>query len=392
MAFGIYVHIPYCVQRCSYCDFATYEQDRILPPEQYVDILLREIRQRHAVISQKRVDTLYFGGGTPSLISSQLIEKIINELRLCGFVFTPEAEITIEINPATINDEKLAHYLSLGMNRFSVGAQTFHSHLLKIANRIHSEQDTIHTLELLNKHRLNFSFDLLFALPTQTLAEVESDVITALKYATNHLSAYCLTVPEGHPMSKGRAPEAEQVEMFTIIESALKKKQILRYEISNFAKPGFESKHNLLYWSDQPYWGVGLGAHSYLKDRPWGERFWNPNNIDEYVNQIKRLPDLPAKAVAESFHRDQFEHLEKHQSLTDYCHIFLRVLRGINTRALQEKFGDRAASTAITRLEKMQREGLLNATTAGFCLSQNGLLLSNLVFERMTFSADEISG
>ena len=171
MAFGVYVHIPYCLQRCSYCDFATFEWNQIIPPEKYIELVKKEIRDRsplvHKATSQKKVDTVYFGGGTPSLIDAEHIVAVLDELAKQGFEISSDAEVTIEINPATIDPEKLKTYLAAGVNRFSVGAQTFNDQLLKAAGRKHSAQDTIQTLDLLHRHQVDFSFDLLFALPNE---------------------------------------------------------------------------------------------------------------------------------------------------------------------------------------------------------------------------------
>ena len=280
MAFGVYIHIPYCRQICPYCDFTKYEIGKIMPPEDYVQRLTREIRVRAVDVPERKLDTVYFGGGTPSLFEPELILAILDELAKAGFQRATHTEISLEIDPATADESRLEKYLEIGINRFSVGAQTFNERLLKIAGRKHSADDTVRLLSLLKRRQVNYSFDLLFALPTQTLEELRADVATAMNFSPSHLSAYCLTVPETHPMAIGRAPEDEQVKMFELIESELAKSGIYRYEISNFARPGFESKHNQLYWNDQPYWGLGTGAHSYFpqgsgNSGAWGMRFSN---------------------------------------------------------------------------------------------------------------------
>ena len=179
--FGIYIHIPYCLQRCTYCDFATYVHTEIKPPEFYIEQVKKEIANRKNFFPARRLDTLYFGGGTPSLIPAELIVDLISELAKFGYTTGPETEVTIEINPATVDERKLEIYLNAGINRFSVGAQSFSDRLLKMVHREHNSTQTIDTLELLKKYNLNFSFDLLFALPTQTVAELRNDVSIALQ-------------------------------------------------------------------------------------------------------------------------------------------------------------------------------------------------------------------
>jgi len=386
--FGVYIHIPYCLQRCTYCDFATYVQSEILSPDKYIQLIKQEIplRRHYFGLSssdEKNLNTVYFGGGTPSLISAKYIVDLIAELNKQGLTTGPQTEITIEINPATVDESKLEQYLKAGVNRFSVGAQTFHDRLLKMVKREHSAEQTIQTLALLRKYNLNFSFDLLFALPSQTLDELRFDVDMAVEMGSSHISPYCLTVPEGHPLSKNRPLEDEQVEMFNIIHQKLSAHRFNRYEISNYSLDGFESRHNNLYWLDQPYWGLGLSAHSYSKVTDWGQRFWNPNNIDVYEKQILIGTD---RLVA-----SQIETLEKHQSLTDFCHTSLRLSKGINLNKLKIKFGQSCHDLVVSTAQKMVEMNYLVLKNAHLYLTDTGILTSNQVFEKFTFLAVDIS-
>lgn len=387
MALSVYVHIPYCIQRCRYCDFTTFEWSEILPPEQYVDQVLREIRSRRGLWRESEIKTLYFGGGTPSLIDPQHILAICNELANSGFTFTKDAERTIEINPATLTEEKLDFYQRAGINRYSVGAQTFNDKLLKVCGRKHSAADTRSTLQQLASRNLNYSFDLLFALPGQTIEDLDIDLEEVIELGPNHLSAYCLTVPESHPMSQGRAPEGDQVAMFNLIESRLKDIGMYKYEISNFATPGYESRHNQAYWNDSNYWGIGLSSHSYNRDLgPFGTRFWNPKSLTEYEKQV----DARGEKWAEVLPIDQFEVLRAHESLTDFCHIHLRTSEGLPKAALRQKFTPALVEEAEMRLASLVRQKLLADTDAAWKLTTEGQLISNKVFEKLTFSADEL--
>jgi oxygen-independent coproporphyrinogen-3 oxidase len=308
--------------------------------------------------------------------------------------------MTLEIDPATCDQARLEGYLALGANRFSVGAQTFNERLLKVAGRKHSSHDTVELLQLLKRNKVNYSFDLLFGLPTQTLEELRADVATALAFDPSHLSAYCLTVPEAHPMSKSRAPDEEQVDMFNVIESELAKAGVLRYEISNFAKPGFESKHNLLYWTDQPYWGLGTSAHSYFPPRfsknvdavgDSGLRFWNAPSLPAYEKEVRR-----ARSQEWSFVRDipeaHREILERHQALTDFCHTSLRLKRGLEENALRLRFGASVASIVTSILGDLSKGTWIQTTQNGWAMTAEGRVMANAVFEKLTFLADDLKG
>jgi oxygen-independent coproporphyrinogen III oxidase len=382
--FGIYIHIPYCLQRCTYCDFATYVFSEILPPEKYVSLVKAEIQHRSGIFNphkkQIALSTVYFGGGTPSLIPAELIVDLISELAKHGFTTGPQTEITIEINPATVDEKKLNTYLSNGVNRFSVGAQTFSDKHLKAVHREHNSKQTIQTLDLLKKYSLNFSFDLLFALPHQTIDELKYDVEKSVEMGASHISPYCLTVPEGHPLAKNRPLDSDQVEMFGFIHERLTQSGFDRYEISNYSKPNFESKHNLLYWTDQNYWGLGLSAHSYRKDideSSWGQRFWNASNINLYEKEILSKQGLPIE--------NQIERLKKNQSLTDFCHTALRLKNGINLQKLTTKFGNDQLFEVLSISEKLVSRNLLIQNKGHLYLTQEGILISNQVFEEFTF-------
>lgn len=382
MAFGAYIHIPYCLQRCTYCDFATYEYSKIQPPEEYVERLKKEIVIRSQFFQQQPLDTLYFGGGTPSLIDASLIVSLIRQLEKVGFPLRPKAEVTIEINPATVSEEKLKIYLDAGVNRFSVGAQTFDNALLKSVAREHNAQQTLETLSLLSKYDLNFSFDILFALPGQTQAGLKKDLEITLDIGPKHISPYCLTVPTGHPLSKGRPPEEEQVEMFEMIRETLMQATYQQYEISNFSKPGFESQHNLLYWTNQSWMAFGLSAHGYKQDfSPFGVRFWNLSNIQEYSQQIDHLT---ARSV--SFPQEQCEVLRLDQALTDFCHTSLRIQRGLSLSEVEKNYGAESRSLVSSRLAPSLEAGhLVHLENDRLALSPQGIVISNLIFEKVHF-------
>lgn len=391
MDFGIYVHIPYCIQRCHYCDFATYERSRILPPEDYVYWLREEIRQRQSGVPFRALKTIYFGGGTPSLLPAPLIVTILDELAKHGFTRSESTEVTIEINPATIDAEKLKIYLEAGINRFSVGAQSFNNRLLKSLGREHDVDDTLKTLELLSSHGLNFSFDLLFALPTQELSDLREDLDRVKDFGPGHISTYCLTLMPEHPLNRNRPPEEDQLAMFDLISSELESEGYCRYEISNFAKAGMESQHNLLYWTDKAYWGLGLSAHSYLPLGDWGARFWNHSSMKLYLDQIQASQGKSFEKILDSFGQEQKESPRVNQSLTDLCHTSLRLAQGLDLAKVSQKFGSGMTQLVRDRIDSLVDSGWFwQPSPSIFSLTDKGRLVSNRIFEELTFLPDEL--
>ncbi len=390
MSFGVYVHIPYCIQRCTYCDFATYEQSKILPPTEYTQLLIQEIELKKNIFLRNKtsqtIDTLYFGGGTPSLFAINDIVQLIDALSSAGYELSPAAELTMELNPGTVDENKLNEYMKIGFNRFSVGAQTFNKAHLKRVHREHSVNDTVESLKLLKKYNLSYNFDLLFGIPHQTLDELDHDLSQAMEIKPPHISPYYLTVPEGHPLSKNRPVEDDQLAMFERIETTLNSAGYSRYEISNYSLPGHESKHNSLYWNDQDYWGIGLSSHSYLKQTeefPWGSRFWNPNNIKIYRAEIESIKPVNQPNELGDIY---FEVLKENQSLTDFCHTSLRRAKGLITHDLEGKFSSESVKRAYKEITVLRDRELIETTPVGFTLTTKGKLISNWVFEKLTFT------
>ena len=396
MSFGLYFHIPYCVQRCSYCDFTTFEQSSIEPMETYVAKVRNEVSHVAFLSPIKEVDTIYFGGGTPSLLPTNLIVSLLDSIANAGNLdIKTDCEITLEINPATLDEKKLDLYLEAGFNRFSVGAQTFNDPLLKAAGRIHSAEDTRQTLKLLESKKVEYTFDLLFALPNQTIEMVKEDLEEALTFQINHLSAYCLTVPKNHKMNQNRASDEKQVQMLSLVSETLAKNGLAKYEISNFARPGFESKHNSLYWADQPYIGFGLSAHSYLPNTPsapWGVRFWNPTSFSEYDHYLNQLKTLTLESVESRFHEpfNNFEILSKNEALTDFCHTSFRTTKGLQKKDLFDKFSYKIAPILTHRLNQLIRTNLIYETDESWALTPQGTGLSNQVFSTLTFLKSDL--
>ncbi|MBC7753360.1 MAG: coproporphyrinogen III oxidase family protein, partial [Moraxellaceae bacterium] len=255
--------------------------------------------------------------------------------------------------------------------------QSFSDRLLKMVHREHNAAQTLETLRLLESYKLNYSFDILFALPTQTLAELEYDLSVASSMGMSHVSPYCLTVPEGHPLSKNRPLDVDQIEMFEMIHKMLVAKNFHRYEISNYAQPGKESRHNLLYWTDQPYWGLGLSAHSYSKESDWGTRFWNASNINIYEKNILKAGES--------------EKLEYHESLTDFCYTSLRLEKGLFKSRLLAKFGTKALDAIEQIARPLVDQGLMKLLDNSWSLTDKGVFISNQIYEKFTFLKSDFS-
>ena len=385
---GLYIHIPFCIQRCHYCDFATYSMDQIKANQNYVDHLLLEADKRRNLFTQNQLKTIYFGGGTPSLLSGGQINQIITKIKKTGFELKNEIEITLEVNPKTLNPQKCSEIKNAGINRISLGCQSFNDKHLKICNREHNSKETLETIDLVKQYFDNYNLDLLFSLPGQSLSQLREDLNILKELDPPHISAYCLTLSKGHPMNQGRCSEEEQIEMFYLIFDSFREMGLKHYEISNFAKPGFESRHNNLYWTDQDYWGLGLSAHSYKKDYGFGLRFWNVRDYQKYLKQISELQIQ--NEIQKSFPKSQSEALKFHESLTDFCCSGLRLKRGISPSVVGEKFGIQAAKIFTEKAGKQVKLKNMEKKDGFYYLSEKGLLISNQIFSEFLFSESEI--
>ncbi|MBT4760154.1 MAG: radical SAM family heme chaperone HemW [Bdellovibrionaceae bacterium] len=392
MKFGIYIHIPYCVQRCPYCDFTTFEQSQIISPENYTELILREIQLMHNHVPLKEVNSIFWGGGTPSLFDPKLLADILEALKNVGFHFAKNFEMTLEINPKTISINSFNDYLKMGFNRFSVGAQSFNDQHLKTCGRIHSSEDTMNTIELLKSHNTNFSLDLLYALPRQSMDDLKQDLRIIDSFSPPHVSTYCLTVPKSNPLAQNRPEEKVQILMAQEITQSLERAGLYQYEISNHAKPGYQSVHNQIYWSNDSYWGLGLSAHSYFNHsivKPFGGRFWNIKNIEKYEKLISITPqgdwDLTHNLA---FKHQGFELLKSWESLTDYCHMHLRTELGLSQTLLNQLYPDYQADLE-SRFRLLEQKGYIYHNQDAIKLSLQGKNLFNEVLRDLTFGAPQ---
>ncbi|HSL52998.1 MAG TPA: radical SAM family heme chaperone HemW [Pyrinomonadaceae bacterium] len=370
-AAGLYVHIPFCSSRCSYCDFATglYQSELA---ERYVRGLIDEIR-----VSQyngENVDTIYFGGGTPSLLGPAQLERILATL-FERFEIATEAEITLEINPGSVTPEKLRAFRSLGVNRASFGAQTFDDRELAKLGRSHNSADALRTFaDLREAGFANVSFDLIAGLPGQTLAGWQRNIKQALDLAPEHLSFYLLEVHSGTPLAehirRGIQPQPDEdlagVMYEWMLEQALDA-GYEHYEISNLCRPGFHSRHNVKYWTGAPYYGFGCSAHSYDGET---RRWSNQRDVLKYVE----LVESGASPVVEE------QQLTTTDVRAEAVFLGMRLMQGVDLRRYRESFGVDLRDEHAEDLDRFCKAGLVELDGDLIRLTRTGALLSNEVF------------
>jgi oxygen-independent coproporphyrinogen III oxidase len=369
MKAGIYIHIPFCKSRCSYCDFATDVYRSNDAVERYVNALVKEIQNSKFKI-QNSVETIYFGGGTPSLLSPAQLEKILNAVHK-KFPFEEKTEFTLEMNPATVTLEKLREFKALGVNRASFGVQTFDDRALKLLARGHNANDARTTFELLRSSGFdNISFDLIAGLPGQTLADWEKNLDEALKLNPEHLSLYLLEVHEGTPLaeqirSRRQPPPDEDsaAEMYEMMIEKTAGKNFTQYEISNFSRAGFESKHNSKYWLCEPVFAFGVSAHSF----DGKARRANERDTNAYVSLVEN-------GESAIVYREEID------LASEFVFLGLRMMRGVDLAAYEQKFGVDLLSKYAVDLERLRSLGLIEIVEDRLRLTSKGALFSNEVF------------
>ncbi len=323
---GIYLHIPFCKHKCTYCDFTSFP-NRLEFAEAYMACLYKEIEMRGKQLEKLTFDTVYFGGGTPSVIDPDYIYGAMKQIKKC-FRLSKNPEITIEMNPGTVNEKKIAIYKRAGINRFSVGLQTAIDSQLENLGRIHNVRDYLYCTSLLKGE--NFSADVMLGLKGQTKEDVQKTIEIAAASGAKHISMYALTPEDGTPIYtdylNGELPDSDEVrELYDFGWKLLAEKGYLRYEVSNFAKKGFESRHNFNYWKRGEYIGLGISASSFL----CGKRFTNTFDLDEYMKCILSgfLP------VIES------EDVKGDDAKFEFVMLALRTAYGISAKKYRATFG-----------------------------------------------------
>ena len=377
MRISLYIHIPFCLQKCLYCDFAS-SADATVGHEEYATAVIREMELRaRALPGQVEATTLYFGGGTPSLLAPQLISNLIDAAARL-FSLTSEAEIALEANPGTVTGEKLAGYGLAGVNRLSLGVQSFDDRMLALLGRIHTAQQAREAVTLARESGFsNLGIDLIHSLPGQSVKEWEGVLRQAAALQPDHVSAYGLSVEEGTPfhalMERGEVmlPDQETAaEMICATMDLLASHGYEQYEIANFAKPGRRSRHNQVYWRRGSYLGFGAAAHSFLREPEFGRRWHNPVDLSDYFSRVT-LGELPAQ--------DEMM-LSRREAMEETLFLGLRLLEGVSTEAFEREFSEPISGVFPGVIEKYLSNGLLAESNGNVCLTRKGLLLANQVF------------
>lgn len=356
---GLYIHIPFCQNKCPYCDFYSVKYDDVLI-DSYIDKLIQEIRLWSKKVSVS-IDTVYLGGGTPGIIGTKRIIKIIDTIKSCFKLENPE--ITIEINPLNHEFLDFESMFSEGINRISIGAQSAKDNELVLLGRNHKHNDTIYTVEKAkNAGFKNISLDLMIATQKQTLESLKYSIEQYVSLDVTHISCYLLKIEENTPYFQKRSSlllptEDEEYDLYTSTCKMLESLGLKQYEISNFSKEGYESKHNLKYWNCEEYIGIGPSAHSFLN----GKRFYYPKSIDKFLNDTTTISDGTGGGEEE------------------YIMLKLRLSKGLLHKEYQERFGSPIPDRYIQNAKKYQNTGLLISDSLGIRLTYLGFLVSNRI-------------
>lgn len=371
---ALYIHIPFCTNKCYYCDFNSFVL-KGQPVDAYLDALESEMKQTVAALPPEMIDTVFVGGGTPTVLTPPQMTRFLDSVHR-HFPLSPNVEFSMESNPGTTDVDKLIAMREGGVNRISFGVQSFDNGLLERIGRIHNTDDVYRSIENAKKVGFtNLSIDLMFGLPKQTVEQLSDSVDQALKLDLTHYSLYSLKVEENtlfHKLyERNELPlptEDEELAMFMVVMNKLNGAGYKHYEISNFALPGKESRHNSTYWRNEPYYGLGAGAHGYAR----GERHLNIKGVQPYIDAANvRLPRLETNPISDA------------EAMEDFMMVGLRLLQGVNAEAFGRQFpGHTMEEVFGAQLERLVRNGLLEATTAnnGYRLTEKGIPLGNEVF------------
>ena len=370
---GIYLHIPFCRKKCFYCDF--YKTTRTDQEQLYLNSLMREAELRKNYLGNEEIQTIYFGGGTPSVLEIRNISRLLNELSRI-FTISPAAEITLEANPDDLTGEYISELKKTGINRLSIGVQSFNDLHLKQMNRRHTGEQAVKAIEQsIEKGFSNLSIDLIFAIPGMTSAQFRSNLETMNQFPVSHLSAYYLTIHKGTRfyslVSSGllsEINEEEGLDQFNLLLDFTGENGFEHYEISNFARNGQYSRHNTSYWSGIRYLGLGPSAHSF----DGNTRQWNVADLKKYVQQIGD--------------GGQFYKQEKLSETDRYNELIMTSLRtqwGIDTEKITEKFGKSYSGDFVRSINQFVENNLVSQSGTVYSLTRNGIFLSDKIISAL---------
>jgi oxygen-independent coproporphyrinogen-3 oxidase len=372
--FGIYIHIPFCRSRCNYCHFVTRPLEAAVA-ERYILALNRELEEFFSGRQAGSADTVYFGGGTPSIVPAEHIASALSTCRRLADI-AREAEITLEANPGTLTRDKVRAYRSMGVNRISMGAQTFDDGELEAIGRVHTAGQVHETVELLRSEGIaNLNLDLMVGLPGQTPRRWTANLEHMKRLEPSHISIYMLDLdshsPLYHRIAKGelQVPDEDQVaDWYLEAIEYFERHGYIQYEISNLARPGFESRHNLKYWLRKPVLGFGVASHSYDGAR----RYAAKSNLNSYLESI----ESEGRAI------DWEKAVDPDEALGETIFLGLRLREGLDWNALRDVYGTDRLTRYEGVLSEMSEHGLLRRRDSVVQLTSKGMLLSNEVFQR----------
>ena len=370
---SLYLHIPFCVKKCHYCDFLSFPGCSLSRQAEYVDAMIQEIHAYREAAEDYEVKTIFLGGGTPSLLEKELVERLFHEL-YSVWRAAPETEITIEANPGTLSREKLIGYHMIGINRLSLGLQSTIAQELATIGRIHNYEQFLANYYLAREAGFdNINIDIMSARPGQTLISYGKTLERILKLQPEHISSYSLILEEGTDFWENaeieRALPSEQTEriMYHYAKKCLQNAGYERYEISNYAKPGYACLHNQVYWTGGEYLGLGLGAASYWK----GARFSNTPDMEEYMENCSRA------RITEN--RKEIVTATQKSRMEEYMFLGLRMIRGVSIREFERRFGIPMNRIYGTVIRSYIGQGLLKIEQDRLMLTERGIDVSNSV-------------
>ncbi len=373
MELGLYLHFPFCISKCPYCDFNSYQLKENNQISSYISALYQEITAYSQKLKKSNIKTIYLGGGTPTILSGV---QIYNILEFCKDKFTidKDAEITIEANPGTLDSEKIKLLTESGINRLSLGAQSFDDLFLKKLGRMHNTQDIIDSYYLAREKGFNnINIDIMFALPGQTKEDLQTTLKQAVSLKLDHLSLYNLTIKSGteyyRKYKKGKLKllnEDEEFDMYNWAINFMEESGFEHYEISNFALPYKRSTHNLIYWQNKPYLGIGAGAYSFIK----GYRYMNYENPARYIKEVinNKLPI------------DHGEKLSLRKRMIETIILGLRTKDGVSYKKFKARFRVNLNDIFSEQIKKLVSLGLLKRENYRIKLAKKGVFLANTVF------------
>lgn len=368
---ALYIHIPFCKAKCYYCDFTSFSGKENLI-EKYIHNLIEELRMYKGVVSDKNIRTIFIGGGTPSYIDGKYIKRILEYVKN-NFNIKLLEEVTIEINPGTLDLKKANIYKEAGINRVSIGVQTLNDSHLKNIGRIHTEDEFYQSYEILKSVGFtNINLDFIFGLPDENISHVQANLKKIELLNPSHISYYGLILEEGTYLNKldkqgklNLPTDNEEREMYYLIKKKLKDMGYIHYEISNFSLAEKECKHNLIYWHIEAYIGVGLSSHSFINKR----RYWNRDNFSGYFNDIENH-NLPI---------EEGEDISKKTEISEFAIMNLRLIKGIDKKFFKERFERDIEYFYRDAIKRHLEDGLLEENDRYLRLSDRGLDLSNRV-------------